>query len=144
MARKTKYSEERKRIIADEIALTGSSRSAWEKADICEETFYSWQRKYPEFSELIAIAKAEYRESCPESLRRQARRAFADYLYGRAEETWSSLERGSNDKTSWSRELTKKVRRGTPKWAIDRVLGRPQDVLEAVKTLAQEIGRAHV
>lgn len=83
---KSKYNSERVAKIIDAIFVNGSDRAGWTGGEISEDTFSQWMKKYPEFSEEVVIAKQEYRNNCPETLKRQAQKAFADYLFGRVEE----------------------------------------------------------
>lgn len=138
MSRKSKYSPELVKTICDAIAQTGSDRAGYEAGGISAETFYQWLKKNPEFSEGISRAKTEYQDICPGSLVRQANKAFADVLYGRVEVSVATLKRKQNkDGTTESTEMVRKFRPSVPRWAIERVLGKPLDVLEAIKTLAQ-------
>ena len=120
---KSKYNSERIAKIIDAIFVNGSDRAGWTGGGISEDTFYQWMKKYPEFSEGVAIAKQDYRNNCPETLKRQAQKAFADYLFGRVEETWTSTEVISDGDRQIVKETVKRVRRGPPQWAIERVLG---------------------
>lgn len=134
--RKTKYTDEVVQKIIEVIRETGGDKEGYTSAGIHSATFYKWINEKPEFKEAIAQAKVEYRESCPPVLIRQAKKAFADYLFNRVEETWTSFERGVDETgKSWSKETTKRVKRGVPQWCIERVLGKPIDLLEAVKVL---------
>lgn len=138
MARKPKYSPDLARTIVDTIAQTGSERAGYEAAAISESTFYKWKKEFSEFSEEISKARGEYSDNCPAALVRQANKAFADYLYGRVEISVAVIKRKRNeDGTTESTETVKKYRPSVPRWAIERVLGKPLDVLEAIKTLAQ-------
>lgn len=138
MARKPKYSPDLAKTILDAIAQTGSDRAGYEAAGISESTFYAWKKQLPEFSEEISKAKAEYSDICPGALVRQANKALADYLYGRIEVSIATIKRKRNaDGTTESTETIRKVRPSIPRWAIERVLGKPLDILEAIKTLAQ-------
>jgi hypothetical protein len=134
---KSKYTPEICKIIFAAIAQTGSDRAAFQAAGINRDTFYSWMKKYPDFSDGVGKARAEYQDVCPENLVQQANKAFADYLYGRVEvavetEKWVEDEKGIRTERS-----SRIVKQPPPRWAIERVLGRPLDVLEAIKTLAQ-------
>lgn len=137
MARKPKYTPEIAKIILDTIAQTGSDRAGYEAAGIAESTFYKWKKEISEFSEEISKAKSEYSDICPAALVRQANKAFADYLYGRVEISIATIKRKKNeDGTTESTETVRKMRPSVPRWAIERVLGKPMDILEAAKTFA--------
>lgn len=138
MGRRSKYSPETIEAILDAIRETGSDKAGWRAGGICSTTFYEWCDNYPEFADSVKEAKAEYRKICPEELIKQARKAFSDYLFGRAKITITTFERGVSEKHgSYSREITKQINPGVPQWAIERVLGKPLDVLEAISTLAE-------
>lgn len=136
---KSKYTPEIVQKIIDAIAATGKDEPGWLAGEISETTFYAWQEKYPEFSELVVKAKDEYRDTCPETLVRQAKKAFADYLFGRMTRVHYTKETGVNARTGepYEKEIVQHIPVGVPRWAIERVLGKPLDVLEAVKTLAE-------
>ncbi|HEY9824924.1 MAG TPA: hypothetical protein V6D19_05715 [Stenomitos sp.] len=135
--RSSKYSPERVEQICTAIARTGSDRAGWQAGDISSETFYRWINEFPEFSEGISNARAEYRETCPETLIRQANKAFADYLYGRMERVIVKTERGSTEQGSFEKETIQRVPVGIPRWAIERVLGPPISEIDAIKVLAK-------
>lgn len=63
--------------------------------------------------------------------------ALLDYLYGRVQETWTSEETVIEGDKVITKSSIKKVKRGVPKWVIDRILGRPVEELEAVKCLVE-------
>lgn len=135
---KTKYNPELVQTILSAIAQAGTDRAGWEAGGISKETFYQWINKYPDFSDGTKQAKAEFRETCPEVLIQQARKAFADHLFGRVVITQTSFERGATEKLgSYSKEITKRIKLSPPRWAIERVLGKPLDVMEALKILAE-------
>ncbi|MBW4580704.1 MAG: hypothetical protein KME42_14155 [Tildeniella nuda ZEHNDER 1965/U140] len=136
---KSKYTPDRVQTIIDAIAQTGADRAGWQAGKISEDTFYDWVKRYSEFSESVSRAKDEYRDTCPGTLVRQARKAFADYLFGRMERVTYTKETGINARTGepYEKEITQRVPVGVPKWAIERVLGKPLDILEAVSTLSE-------
>ncbi|PZV19190.1 MAG: hypothetical protein DCF22_00550 [Leptolyngbya sp.] len=137
MTRRSKYTPELAKKIFDTIAQTGSDRAGYEVAGISGETFYQWIKKNPEFSEGISKARTEYQDICPEALVRQANKSFADYLYGRVEISIATMQRKHNaDGSTESKETIRKIRPGVARWAIERVLGKPMDILEAAKTFA--------
>ncbi|NJR38547.1 MAG: hypothetical protein HC781_06470 [Leptolyngbyaceae cyanobacterium CSU_1_4] len=68
---------------------------------------------------------------------RQAQRALADYLYGRMERVYTVEEERINEEgLTSSKKVTRRVTVGVPRWAIERVLGKPVDLIEAIKVLA--------
>lgn len=137
MTRRSKYTPELAKTIFDTIAQTGSDRAGYETAGISKDTFYQWVKKNSDFSDGISKARTEYQDICPASLVRQANKSLADYLYGRVEISIATMERWQNaDGTTASKETLRKIRPGVPRWAIERVLGKPMDLLEAAKTFA--------
>jgi transposase len=137
MGRKTRYSAQTVETILEAVRHSGSDRVAIEAAGVSQATFYRWQQEYEEFREGIAQAKLEYRKNCSDVLRQQAQWSFEDYLFGRVVEEWTTHETvRDGDKTIYT-EVSKRVKRGVPQWAIERVLGKPLDELEAVKCLVE-------
>lgn len=135
--RKNTYCEEIVQQIVDAIADQGGDRDGWEAAHLSKDTFYKWKREHTEFADKIAIAKREYKENLPADQKRQARRAFSDYLFGRAVDTWQTEETISGEEGIIHKSSTKTVRRSPPKWAIERALGGSMDILEVVNTLIE-------
>lgn len=123
------------------MAQTGSDGSSAKAGTISRDTLYAWINRYPEFAEQVSQAKAEYRETCPEVLVRQANKAFSDYLYGRMEKVVRITKKGTTSRgdgeIGYEEEVIQRVPVGVPRWAIERVLGKPMDVLEAAKTFAE-------
>lgn len=136
---KSKYTPEAVKTIADAIALCGTDKAGYEAGGISADTFYDWMKRYPEFVETINEAKREYRDTKSEVLVRQANKAFADYLFGRMERVSVTTERGISARTGepYEKEIIQRVPVGIPRWAIERVLGGPVDILEAIKCLAE-------
>lgn len=135
---KSKYTPDRVQTILDAVASIGTDRAGWLAGSLSEATFYDWLKRYPEFSEGVVEAKAEYRNTCPDVLVRQAKKAFSDYLFGRMERVVYTKETGISLRTGepYEKEITQRIPVGVPRWAIERVLGKPLDILEAVSTLA--------
>lgn len=100
---------------------------------------YKWQKKYPEFLNAVAQTKEEFRRNCPDELKRQARKSLAEYLFNGAIETWESTEtiEDASGKVKLIKRSIKTVKRGTPQWAIDQVLGQPMSELESIKSLTK-------
>lgn len=136
---KNKYTSERVEAILEAIRREGSDRAAWEAGSIGKTLFYEWQKKYPEFLNAVAQAKKEFRRSCPEELKRQARKSLADYIFNGAIEIWESTEtiEDASGEVKLIKRSIKTVRRGTPQWAIERVLGQPISELESIKSLTE-------
>lgn len=125
-----KYKKTTVDAIIQTLAKTGDRRIAWEAAGITESTFYEWMSKHSEFSESVLMAEKQWRDNLPQAMRTQATKAFEDYLFGRVTETWTTVED--------ERTIVKRLNRGVPQWAIERVLGKPMDLFDAIKILVQE------
>jgi AcrR family transcriptional regulator len=133
----TKYCDEKVNKILDIIISTGNDRLAYESADISKETFYRWLRDRDEFLEKVLKARYIYKESQYHTQVVKALEVLDDYLLGKATETHNSEEEKTNSDDDVShKKLTKKVRRSTPAWVIDRVLGKRMHEMEALRVLA--------
>ncbi|PSB28692.1 hypothetical protein [Chlorogloea sp. CCALA 695] len=137
---KTKYTKEIVEIILSVFRETGSDKAAYLCANVSADTFYKWKLKYPEFSEALALAAAEFRRFAPESFIQQAKESLRDYLFDGAVETWSSKEvhKDADGNIIKTVERVSKVVRPTPPWVIDRVLGKNIPLLEAMQVLLTE------
>jgi hypothetical protein len=136
MAR-SKYEPEIVEIILNAIRDTGGDRPGWEAGGISKDTFYEWINRYPDFSDQVKRAKLDYRNTCPDVLVRQAKQALSDYLFGRMERVQvTEEERVSEEGLTSYKKVTRRVTMGVPRWAIERVLGKPADLIEALKVLA--------
>ncbi len=64
---------------------------------------------------------------------------LADYLFNGAVEVWEATEKLMDAKGQIIsiKQISKTVRRGTPQWVIDRILGQPISDVEAIKILAE-------
>lgn len=124
-----KYKKSTVNQICQTLVSTGDRKTAIKTVGISEETFYKWMKK-PEFSESVHEAEKKWRDNLPFVWRKQANKAFEDYLFGRVVETWTTIE--------GDRKITKTVQRGVPAWAIERVLGKPTDLLDALTILVRE------
>lgn len=137
---KTKYTPEIVEKILSVYRETASDKAAYLCANLSADTFYKWKLKYPEFSEALAIAAAEYRRSLPNDAIARAKEALNTYLYNGDIQTWMSREihigpDGNIIKTV--EKVTKQVK-GTPYWVLERVLGKNIPVLEAMQVLLTE------
>lgn len=135
--RKSKYSEELVEQICTMVATTGSDRAAYDAVGLHPATFYRWLNEKKEFNDRVESARAEYRETCPDVLVRQANKAFSDYLHGRMERIVTTTKSGTKGDMPFEEESIQRIPVGVPKWAIDRVLGNPSDEIEALKTLVK-------
>lgn len=86
---------------------------------------------------LVAQSKQTYRENCSEALKQQASKSFEDYLFNGVEEVWATHETIHASDKVIHKEIVKKVKRGVPQWAIERVLGKSVDELESLKCLVE-------
>ena len=133
-----KYTSDVIEAIVDAVSQTGSNRAGWEAGGISKQTFYQWVKSKPDFHDRIARARAIYRENVSDAHRQQALKAFEDYLFGRAVQTTTIEEEGQDEEgRKWKKTITRTVNYGVPKWAIERVLGTPGDVLDALRMLAK-------
>lgn len=135
-----KYKPEIIEAIVSAIAATGRDRDGYEAGGIGHDTFYRWMKTKPEFSDAIQKAKAEFRKVCPENMRQQALQRLGEYLRGETVETWekkSITTDAAGNITSRTASITT-IRRPTPQWAIDRILGHQMPVLNAVQILMDE------
>jgi hypothetical protein len=135
--RSSKYTPECVETICDAIARTGSDKLGFEVGGISKATFYTWIEQHPDFSDAVIEARAEYRNSCPEVLVRQANKAFSDYLFGKMEKVVTTTESGSNSFGDYEKEIVRRIPVGIPRWAIERVLGPETDELRAIQVLAR-------
>ena len=137
---KTKYTPEIVEKILSVYRETASDKAAYLCANVSPDTFYKWKLKYPEFSEGLARAAAEYRRSLPNDAIARAKEALNTYLYNGDIQTWTSREIHKDADGNIIRtveRVTKQVK-GTPPWVIDRVLGKNIPVLEAMQVLLTE------
>lgn len=136
--RRTKYTEENINLICDAIAVTGCEKTAYRKAGVGHNTFYRWKKTKQEFRDKVAQSHREYVRTTGDAIQRQAKKAFAAYLYGEVVESWQSTEevKDASGKVISTKITTREVNRGVPKWAIDRVIPA-NDVLVAIQILVQ-------
>lgn len=145
---KSKYTSERKERILARIREDGGDRAGWEAGSISKDTFYRWIAEFPDFSDGVARAKEEFRQSCPKHLVVKARRSLSDYLFNgniiEREKTGESvkvIEDASGNIQEIHRETytEKRIdRMPPPQWVIERILGKNLAVLEAIQVLLAE------
>lgn len=145
---KSKYTPERIEKILSAIRETGSDRAGWQAGEIGERTFYDWLEIHSQFSQQVAYAKQEFRKTCPDEIKNRAKAALADYLFNGCtviRESQSESVTVVEDAQGNIKEIRKESsnnrnieRRPPPQWAIDRVLGKPIALLEAVQLLLAE------
>jgi hypothetical protein len=138
MAR-SKYTPDRIELIYAVLEKTGSDRAVCSDPEIgiSEATYYQWQKEKSEFLEGVAQAKEQYRITKPKWQRYQANQVLARYLSEGAIETWQSEEIAydADGNVTGRKVTTKTVKRGAPQWAIERVLGKRLDEIDAMLTL---------
>jgi hypothetical protein len=136
---KSRYAQTRVLAILDAIRQQGGDRFGWEAGEISEATFYKWQQQYPEFREEVSQAKNDYRRSCPQQIKKQAQKSLSDYLFNGAIEVWEATETltDARGQIVSIKQISKTVRRGTPQWVIERVLGSGIHELECLKVLVE-------
>lgn len=148
MSNATKYNLQTVEAIISELAKSGCVATACQVSNITQVSFYKWIKKYPDFATQVETAKEEFRRSRPEEIKEQARRCIADYLFRgniieweTTGETIKRIEDAKGNLKSIEREtFTKKHRekRPTPQWAIDRILGKNIEILDAIQILLSE------
>jgi hypothetical protein len=147
---KSKYTEETVEKILEAIACDGCDESGWLAGSISHETFYTWQSKYPDFSESVVRAKEEFRKYCPEAQVKKARDKLNDALENGHRIRWRSQSTkridhyNSDGSLKWyqihTEEASKEEDRPTPQWAIERVIPRPINTLDQLIAAASEYG----
>lgn len=113
-----KYSPERVETICRIIARTGSDKQAYQAAGIGKDTFYSWLREKPDFSEQVARARKEWYAIDEEAIVSAFRAALVKALDG-VTETWTNDETTTlptGDKVTKTSVRT--VQRGPAEWAV--------------------------
>lgn len=145
---KSKYTPETIDIILSAIQETGSDRAGYEAGGIAKRTFYEWMETYPHFAHQVAHARKEFKKTCPEEIKNRAKAALASYLFdGCTVERESQTEsvtvvedaQGNIKEIRKEKSSNKNIeRRPPPQWAIDRVLGKPIPLLEAMQLLLIE------
>jgi ACT domain-containing protein len=138
---KGKYTPEKVETILEVLRATGSDKAVIldPEIGISRDTFYKWLKKYPDFSDQVAQAKKHYRITQPKWQRYQANQVLAKYLTEGAIETWQSEEIAydAEGNVTGRKVITKTVKRSAPQWAIERVLGKRLDELDAMLTLME-------
>jgi hypothetical protein len=133
--RKSTFSSDKLLIIKKQIEESGSDKQAFEAAGVSRDTFYRWIKDKPEFARLVIDAKNEYARITRERLKCQAEKVLDDYLHGQVTVKVKITETLTSEKGSYLKETEKETTPQVPRWAIERVLGRPYDEIEALKCL---------
>ncbi len=147
---KSKYVPETVDRIIGAIARDGCDESGWLAGGIKERTFYEWQVKFPQFQQLVAHAKEEFRKYCPEEQSRLAREKLTQALTeGQTIRRRSSRKMkiehfSANGDLIWYQLHDEEKQNDDimppPKWAIDRVLPKPLNTIEQILAAASEYG----
>jgi len=133
--RKSKYNPATVERLIEEIGISGNEKRACNVADVCNTTLTRWKKEYPDFAQQIQDAHREYRRSTQEAQIKQARSLVTDYLFNGYKEVHTSTMRITTDGKLTIKEETKIIQKPTPEWVINRVLGQPMPLVEAMKTL---------
>lgn len=137
---KTKYCPE---VVADIVAAletTGRDQDGWTAGKISYDTYYTWQKRHPEFSEKVAQAKRFYRDHIPAVIQRDATARLVAHLRNGHEEQWIRKEvvRDGSGKIIMTKETQSRVIRPVPNWVYDRIFGKNIQVIDAMQTLLAE------
>ena len=114
--------------VDDSAAIIGTT------ADVVQH----WKMRVPGFQERFDLAMSQYRDTQPLALRNEAKRALANYIFGRMEKVSSSVVT-KVDRAGNLIDCTETITRspvGVPRWAIERVLGQNLSEVEALTVLA--------
>lgn len=133
--RKSIFTPEKLSLIRKQLETSGSDKQAFEVAGVSRDTFYRWIKEKPEFAKLVTEAKTEHARKIRERLKHQAEKAFDEYLHGQVTVKVKIVETLTSERGSYSKEIHRETTPPVPRWAIERVLGRPYDEIEALKCL---------
>jgi hypothetical protein len=129
------------KLIAEIMAAleeSGSDRVAYSSVRLSKDSYYQWQKDYPEFADQVRRAKQRYRDRLvvsDRSLIDMAHKQIVRMLQDGASETWESetthLDLNGETETPRRKEKTqKRVRRDTPSWVLDRVMGPARESID--------------
>jgi hypothetical protein len=146
MATPSKFTENRVARLLQAIQETGSPKAGWEAAGITKCTYYRWLREQPPLVSKVSDAQDDFQRNLSPELREQAWKQFKDYLYGRAQVVnVQESERVEDVLDAEGVKLgvrtTREKRKTTttlacPQWAIERVLGKPLALGDAIAAFA--------
>lgn len=135
---KSRYSPELIEVICNAIAIYGTDESGWQAGSISETTFYRWEQSNEEFREFIGKAKADYRNSHRNNVRRLGRKNLLDYLKGnmvKVSHVRKEVFSPSGEIVEIEEHRTTPV--GVPQWAVERALGADMTEVDALFRLAE-------
>lgn len=136
---KGKYNEANVQKCLDAIALYGTDRAGYESIPIAKQTFYSWlsDERKTDFSDGVAKARQFWQESQGSKAKIQAWEVLKRYLFEGQVEHWTVVK-DAFDRDGRLIQLTetRTVRRGVPRWVLERYLGKPIHELEALQAIA--------
>jgi hypothetical protein len=146
MATPSKFTENRVTRLLAAIRETGSPKAGWEAAGITKVTYYRWLNTHPPLVSKVSDAQDDFQRSIAPDLREQAWKQFKDYLYGRAkvvniQESERAEDVLSPEGATIGTKTTREKRKTTttlpcPQWAIERVLGKPLALGDAIAAFA--------
>lgn len=126
MAR-NEYSPSVAASVCEIIAETGTIAAASKVLKIPDSTIHRWKDIHPEFKEAIARARDTFTLQRDPELIAVAKEKYINYLVNGATEEWSGKDVVTNpDGSQTLKQWDKKVKRDSPKWAIEWMLGKPE------------------
>lgn len=137
MARKSKYTPDRVKLVLDSIAEFGTDRDGYERGGISRDTFYAWMRIHPDFSDGVLAAREKFQNDEIKDRKTQARKKIDEYLFSPKIITLISKDTVDNGTEITERISERQVLNNCPQWVIDRTLGRPSDFEEAIMVLVE-------
>ncbi|MEM9450693.1 MAG: transposase [Cyanobacteria bacterium P01_E01_bin.6] len=135
--RVVRYTTRRADEICRAIEKIGSVKEACKSIGLQPSTFYNWKKKYPEFSEKVDNAKLRYPNNIPANQLELAVQRLNEFLmHGTTEQQITTTRIECNGKVT-IQETVKEIKRPTPPWVIQRVLGYCEP-MDAVRRLLSE------
>ncbi|NJM56236.1 MAG: hypothetical protein HC857_00540 [Synechococcales cyanobacterium RU_4_20] len=139
MPARTKYNEQTVEAFCTTLAICGDIESACQSTGLHLATYYNWLKSRPGFRERIDSSILEFRRTCPEALVRAARKALSDVVYGDKERVTYTKKITTSDRFGTTEEeIVTRTPVAVPRWAIERVLGKQIDEMEALRLLADK------
>ncbi|OKH12320.1 hypothetical protein [[Limnothrix rosea] IAM M-220] len=141
-----KYNATTTEAIANAIETTGEIQSGIETGNISSATFHRWRKEHSEFDQRINEALETFRANSPQVLQTTAMARLRNALdHGqvikRTRTTTKTIKRHDPQGQLMYTETHEETRESvdqlpTPKWAIERILGKPiQDLEDAIKLI---------